>query len=118
MILAICRQTVGRTTARQHLTKRNKQTKPLPEPAVGDGRGFEHRAENRSVAEKIFSKVLLFAHYAIRHLGGDLPVPLLVPIAESFFQFAVKKNVSIAAKIVTKRCVLTKAMTKQSEEIH
>ena len=41
-----------------HLTKRNKQVKPLPVPVVGIGRGFEHRVEDPEVAEKFFSKVL------------------------------------------------------------
>ena len=42
----------------RHLTKRNKQVKPLPVPVIGIGRGFEHRAKNPEVVGKFFPKVL------------------------------------------------------------
>ena len=53
-------------------------------------------------------RIILSAHYAIRYLGENLPVLLLAPIVELFFQFAAKKNVSIVARTVTERGVLTK----------
>ena len=44
-------------TARQPLTKQNKQLKPLPMPGNGNGRGFEHRVQHPEVVGKFFSKV-------------------------------------------------------------
>ncbi len=44
--------------ARQHLTKRNKQVKPLPLPINGIGKDFEHRVKNPEVVGFYFQKVL------------------------------------------------------------
>ena len=53
-----CRRAITANTVRRHLTKRSKQVKPLPVPMIGYGRGFEHRAGNPEVVEKVFQKVL------------------------------------------------------------
>ena len=42
----------------QHLTKQNKQVKPLPVPVIGSGRGFEHRVKSPEVVGFSFQKVL------------------------------------------------------------
>ena len=50
-------------TTRQHLTKRNKQVKPLPVPMIGIGRGFEQRVQHPEVVELSFQKVLKFSQF-------------------------------------------------------
>ena len=54
--------------AKQQLTKRNKQVKPLPVPVVGAGRGFEHRVKAPEVVGKFFPKVLKYSR--IFRFGG------------------------------------------------
>ena len=42
-------------TTLRHLTKQNKQIKPLPEPVIDIGRGFEHRVANPEVMNPLKS---------------------------------------------------------------
>jgi len=58
-----------------------KTEKPLPVPGIGIGRGFEHREENRSVAEKIFSKVSQISQI-LRISGRCIPKKLTFPLGD------------------------------------
>ena len=53
-----CHMVILDTRAKQHLTKWNKQVKPLQLPVVGTWRGFEISHHTRRSQKKTFQKVL------------------------------------------------------------